>query len=432
MNKLYDANLIYDAGTKAMESSHFKYKTQLFEMTHLLQTAQLQEEIMQGRYRPGPGTKFPINERGHSRYITSNIMRDKTVNHLLCDEVITPSIQKYLAYTNSASQKGKGVSFHRRHFEEDLHHYYMQTGSNDGWVLFVDFSGYYGNIQHEPILATLDYFISREQEPEVAQVAMELIQDIFRTFEMDVSRFSDEEIAEMYHSKIDPMMNRFTAPEQLTGKKMLKKGVDIGNQVSQDVGIVHPYRIDNYIGIVMGCRLFGRYTDDTHIISDSKELLLAVLEGVKAIAKEYGIIINEKKTRICKLSSFYRYLQIGYSLTDTGRVVRKINPKSITRERRKLKAYKRKLDAGAMTYDDVENSFKSWLGGNWKHMSRQQISNMSLLYFELFGRRPTWKKGHGRLRWLMGQPWRDSTLTGTTTSAPKKSPRTLSSTTSAP
>ena len=50
-----------------------------------------------------------INERGHSRYITSNIMRDKTVNHLLCDEVITPSIQKYLAYTNSASQKGKGV-----------------------------------------------------------------------------------------------------------------------------------------------------------------------------------------------------------------------------------------------------------------------------------------------------------------------------------
>lgn len=224
MNKSYDANLTYDAGTKAMESSHFKYKTQLFEMTHLLQTAQLQEEIIQGRYRPGPGTKFPINERGHSRYITSNIMRDKTVNHLLCDEVITPSIQKYLAYTNSASQKGKGVSFHRRHFEEDLHHYYMQTGSNDGWVLFVDFSGYYGNIQHEPILATLDYFISWEQEPEVAQVAMELIQDIFRTFEMDVSRFSDEEIAEMYHSKIDPMMNRFTAPEQLTGKKMLKKG----------------------------------------------------------------------------------------------------------------------------------------------------------------------------------------------------------------
>lgn len=150
-------------------------------------------------------------------------MRDKTVNHLLCDEVITPSIQKYLAYTNSASQKGKGVSFHRKHFEEDLHHYYMMTGSNEGWVLFIDFSGYYGNLQHEPILATLDYFIRREQEPDVAQVAMTLIRDIFRTFELDVSRFSDEEIAEMYHSKVDPMMNRFTDPKLLTGEKTLKE-----------------------------------------------------------------------------------------------------------------------------------------------------------------------------------------------------------------
>lgn len=62
-----------------------------------------------------------------------------------------------------------------------------------------------------------------------------------------------------------------------------------------------------------------------------------MLEGVKQIAEEYGIIINEKKTRICKLSSFYRYLQIGYSLTDTGRVIRKIHPKAVTRERRKRK-----------------------------------------------------------------------------------------------
>lgn len=419
MNKLYDANLIYEAGTKAMKGSRFKYKTQLYEMTQLLQTAKIQDEIMHGTYKPAPGAKFPINERGHSRYITSNIMRDKAVNHLLCDEVISPSIHKYLAYTNSASQKGKGVSFHRRHFEEDLHHYYMKTGSNDGWVLFIDFSGYYGNIRHTPILATLDYFIRREQDPDVADVAMELIGDIFKTFELDVSRFSDEEIAELYHGKVDPTMNRFVDPGALTGEKMLRKGVDIGNQVSQDVGIIHPYRIDNYISIVMGCQLFGRYTDDTHVISDSRELLQAVLEGVKQIAEEYGIIINEKKTRICKLSGFYRYLQIGYSLTETGRVIRKINPKSITRERRKLKAYKRLLDQGRIDYDTIENAFKSWIGGHFKYMSMQQIAHMSDLYQQLYGRRPTWKTGHSRLRWLMAQSSTGSASTATTTSAPR-------------
>ena len=62
-NKLYDANRIYDAGTEAMAGSRFKYKTQLYEMTQLLQTAKLQDELMHGTYRPGPGQKFPINER---------------------------------------------------------------------------------------------------------------------------------------------------------------------------------------------------------------------------------------------------------------------------------------------------------------------------------------------------------------------------------
>lgn len=90
MNKLFDANLIYEAGTKAMKGSRFKYKTQLYEMTQLLQTAKIQDDLMHGKYKPAAGVKFPINERGHSRYITSNIMRDKAVNHLLCDEVISP------------------------------------------------------------------------------------------------------------------------------------------------------------------------------------------------------------------------------------------------------------------------------------------------------------------------------------------------------
>lgn len=124
------------------------------------------------------------------------------------------------------------------------------------------------------------------------------------------------------------------------------------------------------------------------------------------IAKEFDLIINEKKTRISPIDQPFRILKVQYWLTDTGKVVRKINPKSVTRERRKLKAYKRLLDAGRIDYETVENSFKSWIGGNWKLMSMQQISNMSLLYYELFQRRITWKKGHGRLNWLMGQPWR--------------------------
>lgn len=418
MNVFYDANAIYEAGSKAMKGSPFKYGTQLFEMNHLLRTAEIQRDLMNGTYQPAPGQKFIIRERGKTRYITSNSMVDKTVNHLLCDDVLTPAIKPYLIYDNGASQKGKGVSFHRKRFEAHLHKYYNTYGTNEGYALLVDFSGYYANIPHDRCIEVLRTFLEKElEDPVEVQVAMELIRRIFKTFEMDVSRFSDAEIEEMYRSKVDPLMNVAIPPEALTGEKMLRKGVDIGSQTSQDIGLIYPHRIDNYVKIIRGVKNYGRYTDDFYIFHPDKTYLRDILNGIRQIADEYGLIINERKTRIVKLSRPFRHLQICYALTDTGRVIRKINPKSITRERRKLKKYKKKLDAGTLTYEDIENSFKSWIGAHWRLMSMQQIANMADLYYQLYGRRPQWKRGHSRLRWLMGRSSKTSASTATTTSA---------------
>ena len=378
-------------------------------MNQLLETAKLQKALMEGKYRPAVGSKFVIKERGKTRYISSATMQDKTVNHIVCDKVLTPYLHKYLQYDNSASQKGKGVSFHRQRFETHLHQYFNETGSNEGYILLWDYSGYYANIPHEKCLATVGAFLDREPiDPLERQLTKEIMAATFRTFEMDVSRFSDKEVAEMYRRKVDPLLNAGVPAAQLTGEKWLRKGVDIGNQQSQDIGILYPYRIDNFCKIVCGFRHFGRYTDDSYIIHRSKEKLLQAFEGIKKIAAEFGLIINERKTRICKLSDTYRHLQIQYSLTASGRLIRKINPKAVTRERRRLKAYKRLLDAGRMAYSKIEESFKSWIASVYKYMSRQQIQGLSRLFYDLFGKAPTWKKthggSHGRLRWMMALP----------------------------
>lgn len=117
--------------------------------------------------------------------------------------------------------------------------------------------------------------------------------------------------------------------------------------------------------------------------------------------KYHTEIPDEAKTGE-KLSGNYKYLQIRYTLTDTGRVIRRINPKNITRERRKLKAYKRLLDKGKMPAEDIEEAFKSWLGSCYKYMSNQQIINMLTLYQDLFRRELKWRK-QSRLRWLTEQ-----------------------------
>ena len=139
--------------------------------------------------------------------------------------------------------------------------------------------------------------------------------------------------------------------------------------------------------------------DDIYIIAETKEEIRSVMEGISEQAKELGLFINEKKTRIVKLSGIYKYLQIRYSLTDTGKVIRRISRENIIRERRKLKAYKRLLDKGLMPEEDIENSFKSWMGSQCKYMSNQQIINMITLYQNLFRRKILWRK-QSRLRWL--------------------------------
>ena len=257
-NIFLDANVIYEAGTKAMRGSKFKYATQLFEMNHLLYTAMLQKSLRDGTYTPSEGSRFLIRERGKPRFITSS------------DGILTPALSKFLIYDNGASQKGKGVDFHRRRFEAHLHNFFMRHGTNDGYILLGDFTGYYANIPHDRCRAVLAHFLSHSVENhDELRYALGLIARIFATFRVDVSRFTDEEIQAMMNGKVDPMLNLNADPATLTGQKFLDKGVDIGNQISQNIGLIYPYRFDNYAKIVAGIEGYGRYTDDLRGVKDS-------------------------------------------------------------------------------------------------------------------------------------------------------------------
>ena len=181
-----------------MKGSMFKHSTQLFEMNHLLYTAQLQKSLIEGTYTPSEGNKFTINERGKTRYITSNTMPDKAVKHILSDEILTPALSKYLIYDNGASQKNKGVSFHRKRFEAHLHKYFIKHGNNNGYILLGDFSGYYANIPHDKCFKVLEYFLRRVVGGQnELKIILLMLKQIFATFRIDVSRFSSAAIANL-------------------------------------------------------------------------------------------------------------------------------------------------------------------------------------------------------------------------------------------
>lgn len=411
MTNLTDMNILYDAFVASMKGSAWKEEPQRFEIDFLSELTKLSNELEERTYKTSKSTTFIIRERGKERLIHGGRMRDRVVRHAICDSELTPKLKPYLIYNNGASQKNKGVSFARENFEKDLHNYWLEHRTNDGYVGFVDLSKFYDNMQHDMIIKSVC--------PKISEHAAWLLVEILKTFEVDVSYMSDEEYIDCMAEKFDSIKYELTVPEELrTGEKWMRKSVDIGDQVSQDLGVYFPTPIDNYAKIVRGCKRYGRYMDDIHIIAETKEEVASIIEGIKEQADKLGLFINNRKTHITKLSSVYRYLQIRYTLTDTGRVIKRIGQKNITRERRRLKAYRRLIDIGRITEEDVEECFRSWLGMQHRYMSNVQITNMIKLYQELFRRTLTWPK-NSRLRYLTERCSKTSERTETT-GYPKK------------
>ena len=369
--EIFDGNSLYDSFKRAKQGSDWKPQVQKFEMTYLLELSRIQSDLKNKTYQFLPATNFIINERGKTRCISGEQVPDRIVKHSLCDEILTPNIRKYLIYDNGASLTGRGIDFTRRRLLVHLRKYYAQHQSNDGYILLIDFSKYYDNIRHDILMEQFKAITDNEH-------ALWLLEKILDRSKVDVSYMSDEEYAVCMTTVFNSLVHDKIDRKLLTGEKFMAKHLNIGDQVAQVAGIAYPMEIDNYIKIVRGIKFYGRYMDDSYVISDSKEKLQEIISEIVAIAYRIGITVNTNKIRICKLSDYWRFLQVQYSLTDTGRVIQKINPKRLTCMRRKMK----KL-VSILPPKEFEEWYNSWFRNHYKIMSKKQRENMDTLFQQL-------------------------------------------------
>lgn len=323
-----DANNLYRAYKASVKTSKWKETTQKFMMNFLRYIFSIQDDLINRTLQNGPTQEFTLFERGRVRPITSIQIRDRIIRHVLCDEILLPEVKKHIIYEIAKREL-------LRLFDDDE---------------FIDW----------------------------------LLTQIFDGFKIDVSYMTDEEYATCMTDTFNKLEYRNISESKLTGEKWMEKSVNIGDQLSQVIGIYYPYRIDNYVKYVRSQKFYGRYMDDWYIMNPSKEELLDLLDNIHQIAEEYGIHINRKKTRIVKISSTYKFLQIKYSLTDSGKVIKRINPKRVTAMRRKLKRLAVKVKNEEISYENVENMFRSWMGGFYKLLSKEQRKNLIGLYEDLF------------------------------------------------
>lgn len=334
--------------------------------------------------------KIELYERGKKRIITPINIRDRMTQRALCDCSLSPVLNNTLIYDNGASMKGKGVEFTRMRLQTHLREAIKEYGSNF-YVLTFDFKSFFDSIPHQTCLNVLN---DNFQDRYIKGLVMAIIKSYHEPF---ILKETDAELRE-YHLY------------QLKHNQMC--GICLGSQISQVMALSVPNKLDHFVKDKKSVRHYIRYMDDGIVFSNDKAFLHNLYKEMKTISAELGLTFNEKKTKIVKISKGFSFLKVQYHVTASGKIVQRLTRKSVVRMRRKLKKFRRLVDRGEMTYDDVYNSMQSWLSHSKIANSYTTVRSMLRLYNDLFGgyritKKYKYAKGGNAGELLQTDKWRN-------------------------
>lgn len=337
-DKVFSYDHLYQSYKKCRRNVAWKSSTQRYITQAPLYVYQTQKALAAGRFKSNGFVEFDICERGKIRHIRSVTINERVVQRCLCDYALVPVLGRTFIYDNGASQRNKGYTFAIKRLTQHLQQHYRKHGT-EGYILLFDFSKFFDRVSHQLVKGILH----RE--------------------------FSDERILKLTEHFIDAFGD---------------VGMGLGSQISQVLALTSANRLDHYVKEVFRIKGYGRYMDDGYAIHHSKEYLHKCLEGIKAICEDLEITLNTKKTQIVKLSHGFTWLKVRFYILPTGKIIKKIYHRSVTKMRQKLKALKTKVEAGILTYQDIYTSWQSWRAYALNFNAYRTIQSMGELYNRLF------------------------------------------------
>lgn len=344
--KVFTYGHLYDSARICKRGVNWKATVQRYGLIPGQRVTDSYTDLRCGKVAPVKFQRFAIYERGHLRHIKSVGMRTRVEQRTGCDHALMPAITRHLIYDCGACVKGKGQTFSERRFMRHLCRTIKKYGT-DAWVLFYDFHGYFDSIDHARIKAAIGKL------------------------------FHDRRLTYVFGKWVDAFRDPGCAA----------RGLGLGSQISQGLALEHANGLDHAMKEGLRFKDYGRYNDDGYAFAGSKQELEQALDTIRAICDSLDIELNEKKTRIQKITQPMHYLKKVYKVTPTGRVIKLVSRKSKVRQRRKLKKLAKKVRDGLLTVRDAWQSFQSWRSGVKRARGYNAIKNMMRLFNSLFSRR---------------------------------------------
>lgn len=308
---------LYDSMWKCKRGGKIKKASVARFVTHgIEETLKLEEQINDGTYLPRKPHTFTLTYP-KVRPCSSTHIRDRIVQRSLNDNVIYPAMTKSFIWDNMACQKGKGTTRAMDRLDHFLHRYYINNGnSREGWVLQFDVEGYYRSMRHT---------------------------DARKCFEKQLDQ-----------KTVD------NAEKWLQRQYPYEVGYEPGSQMVQILGISLLNPMDHAVKEQLRAKIYERYMDDGFIICSDREFLEYCKEGMGKELAKLGMRLHEKKTKIYPLKNGIKILGFTFKLTDTGKVIRIIDPKNVKHERKKLVRMAHKVEKGEMTLEKFYECYNAW------------------------------------------------------------------------
>lgn len=301
----------------------------------------LNKELLNGTYKLSRYNVFLVHEK-KTRIIVSTGMRDRVIQRSLCDNYLTKYLTRSFIYDSTACLPGKGTDMARNRLTCHLQRFHRKHGLN-GWVLKVDIHDYFGSTPHSVAKAAVD------------------------------KRVPDPWVRQHVHMIIDSFQH--ISPD---------KGMGLGSQITQLVQLAVLDDIDHYIKEKLRIKGYVRYMDDFILIHEDKEHLKRCLADISRMLTDIGLELNEKKTGIQPISNGIHFLGFSFRLTKTGRVVKTILHKKVSKEKRKLRKLYKMVKAGKMDRKRMDECYNSWRAHAGKGHCHGLILKMDQFYKNLF------------------------------------------------
>lgn len=310
-----DFDQLYDSMIKCKRNVSWKPSVRSFVLNGVENCLRMNEQLESGTWKHGKCKPLLVTYPKR-RECLSIQLRDRIYQRSINDNALYPQTTKHFIYPNIACQKGKGPDTAMNLMRKYLHRYFINEGTNKGYVVWIDIHGYYPNMRHDLVDACFYKLCDRE----VADMAMDVLN---AQYDGDV-------------------------------------GFHPGSQMVQIAGISLLNELDHFVKEKLRCKSYIRYMDDMFMITNSLDEAKYWLKIVCNRLIEFGFEPNPKKAKVCRIDKGFMYLGFKATLSNTGKVYYSLNSQNIKHERRKLKKMVQLAKRGLKTKEMVDTSYQCW------------------------------------------------------------------------